>query len=57
MDVVFIQDVMLFVVFVKVVAFRVRPHRRWAAAAVHDLVTPDRARQLRVVQSEEKPCS
>jgi len=57
MDVVFIQDVMLFVVFVKVVAFRVQPHRKRAAAAVRDLVTPDRARHLRVVQSEEKPSS
>jgi hypothetical protein len=44
--------------------FRVRPHRKRAAAAgrpsrkiaaVCDLVTPDRSRQLRAVQCEEKP--
>jgi hypothetical protein len=47
-------------------AVRVRPHRKRAAAAgrpsreiaaVCDLVTPDRTRQLRAVQCEEKPSS
>jgi len=45
---------------------KVRPHSKLAAAvgrpsweivAVCDLVTPDRAQQLRAVQCEEKPSS
>jgi len=48
------------------VTVKVRPYRKRAAAAgrpsreiaaVCDLVTPDRARQLRAVQCEEKPSS
>ena len=49
-----------------VISVKVRPHRKRAATAVRpsqemaafcDLVTPDRARQLRAVQCEEKPSS
>jgi len=39
------------------VILRVRPHRKQEIAAICDLVTPDRARQLRAVQCEEKPSS